>query len=563
MKSPYTGLKPNRFWRTGVSEAHPLTVPDLYAKKFAIAASDKIATAGSCFAQHVANYLRTNGFSVIDFEPSPHFLSPETAKAFGYGIYSARYGNIYTVRQLLQLAQDADSGTVDPLNIWTKGDRFYDALRPNIEPDGFDSPEEATVLREQHLAKVKRLLRRMNVFIFTLGLTEAWVDKRTGRVFPTAPGTIAGDFDPDVYEFKNFTYDEIYEDFVEFRDLICARNRELKIILTVSPVPLTATATDNHVLVATTYSKSVLRAVAGSLADTYSNVDYFPSYEMIASPWSKGFFYESNMREVNSGGVAAVMRVFFDQHGAIETPAPGETLSEEARPEATSERRPRRSRERTPRAERPRPATEETAGERRGKRPNKRAPRAERQIAAAEGAQPEAASERRRRHKRVPRAERQMAAEGTQPEAASKRRQRRERAPRAERLIAADGTQPEAASERRRKRANERTPRAERQMAAAEGTDSAGERRRRRPEERVPDAQRQRHERPSRAEAKAARAEVKATRVKGKATQAKSKATKGKATKSKATRAKAKAEPTEAKADEVVCEDILLEAFNT
>jgi len=481
--------------------------------------------------QVVRNVLRTNGFSVIDFEPSPHFLSPETAKAFGYGIYSARYGNIYTVRQLLQLAQDADSGTVDPLNIWTKGDRFYDALRPNIEPDGFDSPEEATVLREQHLAKVKRLFRRMNVFIFTLGLTEAWVDKRTGRVFPTAPGTIAGDFDPGVYEFKNFTYDEIYEDFVEFRDLVCARNRDLKIILTVSPVPLTATATDNHVLVATTYSKSVLRAVAGSLADTYSNVDYFPSYEMIASPWSKGFFYESNMREVNSGGVAAVMRVFFDQHGAIETPAPGETLSEEARPEATSERRPRRSRERTPSAERPRPATEETAGERRGKRPNKRAPRAERQIAAAEGAQPEAASERRRRHKRVPRAERQIAAaEGTQPEATSERRQRRERAPRAERLIAADGTQPEAASERRR----------------------------RRPEERAPNAERQRHERPSRAEAKAARAEVKATRVKGKATQAKSKATK-----SKATRAKAKAEPTEAKADEVVCEDILLEAFNT
>jgi len=535
MKSPYTGLKPNRFWRTGVSEAHPLTVPDLYAKKFAIAASDKIATAGSCFAQHVANYLRTNGFSVIDFEPSPHFLSPETAKAFGYGIYSARYGNIYTVRQLLQLAQDADSGTVDPLNIWTKGDRFYDALRPNIEPDGFDSPEEATVLREQHLSKVKRLFRRMNVFIFTLGLTEAWVDKRTGRVFPTAPGTIAGDFDPGVYEFKNFTYDEIYEDFVEFRDLVCARNRDLKIILTVSPVPLTATATDNHVLVATTYSKSVLRAVAGSLADTYSNVDYFPSYEMIASPWSKGFFYESNMREVNSGGVAAVMRVFFDQHGAIETPAPGETLSEEARPEATSERRPRRSRERTPSAERQRPATEETAGERRRKRPNKRAPRAERQIAAAEGTQPEAASERRRRHKRVPRAERQMAAEGAQPEAASKRRQRRERAPRAERLIAADGTQPEAASERRR----------------------------RRPEERAPNAERQRHERPSRAEAKAARAEVKATRVKGKATQAKGKATKGKAAKGKATRAKAKAEPTEAKADEVVCEDILLEAFNT
>lgn len=344
MKSPYIGLKSNRFWRTGVSEAHPLTVPDLYQKKFAIDASDKIATAGSCFAQHVANYMRTNGFSVIDYEPSPPFLSPETAKQFGYGIYSARYGNIYTVRQLLQLAHDAEKGTVDPLNVWTKDNRFYDALRPNIEPTGFDSPQEVIALRGQHLLNVQKLFRQMNVFIFTLGLTEAWVDKRTDRVFPTAPGTIAGDFDPGVYAFKNFTYDEIRADFLEFLDLIRTRNPAVRVILTVSPVPLTATATDNHVLVATTYSKSVLRAVAGSLADADPDIDYFPSYEMIASPWSKGFFYEANMRAVNTGGVAAVMRVFFEQHGTFEIQASGEAAGQQ--PEERIHRAERKRRKR-------------------------------------------------------------------------------------------------------------------------------------------------------------------------------------------------------------------------
>jgi hypothetical protein len=345
VKSPYTGLEPNRFWRTGVSEAHPLTVADLYRKKFAIAASDKIATAGSCFAQHVANYLRTNGFSVMDVEPSPPFLSPETAREFGYGIYSARYGNIYTVRQLLQLARDAQDGTVDELNVWAKGERFFDALRPNVEPTGFDSAAEAMALRREHLARVKRLFQRMKVFIFTLGLTEAWVDKRTGRVFPTAPGTIAGDFDPSVHVFKNFDYGEIYADFVEFQDLVRASNPGVKIILTVSPVPLTATASGNHVLVATTYSKSVLRAVAGSLSDAYPNIDYFPSYEMIASPWSKGFFYEANMRAVNAGGVAAVMRVFFEQHGAAkaeEIRADEVVRDEKRREKAREDRRSKR-----------------------------------------------------------------------------------------------------------------------------------------------------------------------------------------------------------------------------
>ncbi len=316
MKSPYLELPARNFWRSGVSDAHPLTVENLYRKKFDIQETDKIATAGSCFAQHVSNYLQKNGFSVMDVEPPPALLPEDSARAFGYKIYSARYGNIYTVRQLLQLARDALSGEVRETDVWEKDGRFYDALRPNIEEDGFDSVEETLALRRHHLTKVKELFEQVDIFIFTLGLTEAWVDKRNGRVYPTAPGTIAGDYDPEIYEFHNFGFQEIYDDFVEFYELLREQNKRVKIILTVSPVPLTATASDNHVLVATTYSKSVLRAVAGALSQEYRRIDYFPSYEMIASPWSKGFFYDANMRTVNAGGVASVMRVFFEQHSS-------------------------------------------------------------------------------------------------------------------------------------------------------------------------------------------------------------------------------------------------------
>ncbi len=200
-----------------------------------------------------------------------------------------------------------------------KTESFFDALRPNIEPQGFDSIEETLALRKHHLAKVRELFTQMDVFIFTLGLTEAWIDKRNGRVYPTAPGTIAGDYDPDIHAFHNFGFNEIYGDFIDFLDIVRGWNPGFKVILTVSPVPLTATASDDHVLVATTYSKSVLRSVAGALAQEFDYIDYFPSYEMIASPWSKGFFYDANMRSVNSGGVASVMRIFFDQHAKNET----------------------------------------------------------------------------------------------------------------------------------------------------------------------------------------------------------------------------------------------------
>jgi hypothetical protein len=163
--------------------------------------------------------------------------------------------------------------------------------------------------------------------VFTFGLTEGWVHRESGTAYPTAPGTIAGSFDADVYAFKNFTSAEILEDFIKFRALVKEHNPNLRFILTVSPVPLTATASDDHVLVATTYSKSVLRAVAGELYSQFSDVDYFPSYEMIASPFSRAAFYEANLRSVSEEGVEAVMRVFFQEHGegdqSVEQPAVG------------------------------------------------------------------------------------------------------------------------------------------------------------------------------------------------------------------------------------------------
>ena len=88
-------------------------------------------------------------------------------------------------------------------------------------------------------------------------------------------------------------------------------NPEIKILLTVSPVPLTATATGHHVLLATQYSKSVLRAVAGDLSEMAKDIDYFPSYEIIAAPPTRAQFFAPNMRSVAPEGVALVMEHFF------------------------------------------------------------------------------------------------------------------------------------------------------------------------------------------------------------------------------------------------------------
>ena len=322
MTHPYQDLPARAFWRSGVAEADPFALHGIYEPKVQLTPLTGIATAGSCFAQHVGRALRAAGVAVLDAEPPPFPMRDETAMRFGYGLFSGRYGNVYTVRQLVQLLEDAISGRVERRDIWERGGRFYDALRPNVEPDGLDSPEEALALRRDHLRRLRTMLAGAEVFIFTLGLTESWRDRETGRIFPTCPGVIAGTFDPAVHVFHNFTLAEVLEDLGRARALLQQIRPGMAMILTVSPVPLTATAAGGHVLTATAQSKAVLRAAAGVFAEAQGEVDYFPSFEIVTNPAAGGAFFAPNLRTVRPEGVAAVMRVFLEAQG-LAAAAPG------------------------------------------------------------------------------------------------------------------------------------------------------------------------------------------------------------------------------------------------
>ena len=310
MEHPYKGLEARAFWSRSVGDRHFYQIESLGSPKTLLRRSDKVATAGSCFAQHIARRLRADGYAFLDAEPAPHPLRAEDQALFGYGLFSARYGNVYTSRQLRQL-YDRAYGRFDPEEgAWEQAGRYYDPFRPAVEPDGFGSLRELALSRHAHLAAVRRIFRKADVFVFTLGLTECWRSRTDGAVYPMCPGTQAGAFDPDKYEFVNLSYNDVVEDLRYLIDNAARKRPEMRFLFTVSPVPLAATAAGAHVLTATTYSKSVLRAAAGALADMYANVDYFPSYEIISSPPFRGTFFDQGLREVRPEGVDVVMRAF-------------------------------------------------------------------------------------------------------------------------------------------------------------------------------------------------------------------------------------------------------------
>lgn len=308
---PYQNLDERCFWAPAVAQRDMLDIADLWDPRFLIRSRDPVSTFGSCFAQHIGRALHARGFHWLITERAPWGLSAEDALRFNYGVFSARTGNIYTVSLLRQWVGWATDPASVPDDVWEKDGRFYDPWRPNIEPDGFASAEEVRISRGAAVRLFRECIERSAVFVFTMGLTESWWDDTSGLEYPMCPGTVAGTYSAKHHQFVNQDFVFIRENLAKAMKRMRKINPALRFILTVSPVPLTATMSGQHVLVATMESKSTLRAVAGVLVKQFDFVDYFPSYEIINAAPFGGKFFERNQRSVTQEGVGHVMDMFF------------------------------------------------------------------------------------------------------------------------------------------------------------------------------------------------------------------------------------------------------------
>lgn len=324
MENPYLALPDTAFWRRAMIAPPGGVVDPVVETPFRIGRADRVATAGSCFAQHLAAELNASGFALMIEEGAPD----DSADAPAWRAFSAAYGNVYTARQLLQLFERA-YGLFRPVDrAWRRSDGCYvDPFRPAICAQGFANPEAVEAARVAHLAAVRRVFDRCDVFIFTLGLTECWVAEADGAVFPVAPGVVAAPESGD-YRFHNLTLAEVVADMERFLGLLREVNPGIRILLTVSPVPLIATYAGRHVLVSTVASKAILRTAADMLAGSEPGLAYFPSYEIITGPQARGRFWEEDLRSIAPEGVRQVMDVFgrhFLQGDASEVPEPAPT----------------------------------------------------------------------------------------------------------------------------------------------------------------------------------------------------------------------------------------------
>ena len=117
-----------------------------------------------------------------------------------------------------------------------------------------------------------------DLVIITLGLTETWFDCTTRLALAEIPS-------PRLlkqFACKVLTYPEWAAVIKSIYTILRKYGKpDLKIVITVSPVPLERTFSDQDVIVANMMSKSTLRSVAGAFAAVTNGVDYFPSLEAV------------------------------------------------------------------------------------------------------------------------------------------------------------------------------------------------------------------------------------------------------------------------------------------
>ena len=296
-KFPYDNRPSYALWKRSVQPIPSTEIDPSAPVRFKISKGERVASAGSCFARHIAANLRAQQFNYFFTEPGAE--------------YSANFGNIYTTLQLRQLLDRAYGRFYPAETAWRMGDRFVDPLRPRVFPEAFGSVDDVVAANATHLAAVRKLFEGLDVFVFTLGLTEGFCSRVDGTAYPACPGKDVGEFDDAQYEYRNLDVNENIVQLDAFVNRLREVNPKARIVLTVSPVPLVATMEDRSVVQSTTYSKSVLRVTADEIRRRHDNVEYFWSYEIITGTYNNDRYFDPDRRSVNEMGVRHVMRSFF------------------------------------------------------------------------------------------------------------------------------------------------------------------------------------------------------------------------------------------------------------
>ncbi len=250
--------------------------PDVLPK-FLLDGRRPIVAVGSCFARQIEMSFQRNGVVTANQLMNQHEYVLEARR--NDSVLQNRF-NVPSI--CYELKCMADPTWLGQRLLYQFKNRTYDAF--------FSRGQRRDIPLDDRLAMRRRIfeyqhsvLQNADAVILTLGLSEAVFDKKDELYLNSIPmlGLAATEVFEDRFDGHLIDTDTSLQALEDARLELMHVRPDIKIIVTVSPVPLDSTFSGGDVVVANAASKSMLRATAHRFSSRYDNVDYFPSFEMV------------------------------------------------------------------------------------------------------------------------------------------------------------------------------------------------------------------------------------------------------------------------------------------
>jgi len=209
------------------------------ADKF-ISEGTSFFTMGSCFARNIGQALANNGYVSNHMEISEHI------------------NTTFANRMFVDWLRGVDVGADNQ-------DRIVGLL-----PTGWGN------------ADLIYKIATSDVFILTLGVAAAFFDRETGDFVLPRPSALNSRVLAERYRFRTTTVRENVDNVLHMIGFIRNISPDIKIVVTVSPVPMLASFEFESAVQADCLSKSTMRLVAHEVVNNsgLENIIYWPSFEI-------------------------------------------------------------------------------------------------------------------------------------------------------------------------------------------------------------------------------------------------------------------------------------------
>jgi tetratricopeptide (TPR) repeat protein len=240
----------------------------------------KFFTMGSCFARNLSRGLGDSGYLSRHMEISEHI------------------NTTFANRVFVDWLRDADIDAAIR-------DRILDLL-----PQGWS--KENTI----------EAIKHSDVFILTLGVAAAFFDRTTGAFVLPRPSALNSRALAEKYLFRMASVKENVDNVLYLIEFVRSIAPQIRIVVTVSPVPLMASFGYASAVQADCLSKSTMRLVAHEVvnASNISNILYWPSFEVFRWGGSNASNYyaadDGAAWHVSEDKVAGTIRAFVDMFAA-------------------------------------------------------------------------------------------------------------------------------------------------------------------------------------------------------------------------------------------------------